>query len=421
VPSPGPNLNAEVLTVGAEILAGDILDTNARDVALALRELGIPVTRRESLPDDEAAIAEAVGRAMSRASVVVLTGGLGPTPDDRTREGVARALGRPLKLRPDLVEALRARYLSYGHREMPSANLVQVTLPEGADAIANPIGTAPGFRIETPDSVLFAVPGVPREMQRMLSETIVPWLAAHRPVRALRSKTLKTIGIGESDLVERFGDVFRTLGGVDLAFYPQLPGVHLKLTASAAATQDAIRDLERAAGVLERHLGDYVYGTDGDDLAAVTGELLAARGWSLGTAESCTGGSLAGYLTSAPGASRYFQEGVVAYANRVKVERLGVGEDLLRAHGAVSEEVARAMAEGLRERSGLDITVAVTGIAGPTGGTEEKPVGLVYTAIAAPDGTRAWRSTHPGPRDMVVRRTVRTDVNRLRLVLLGKR
>jgi nicotinamide-nucleotide amidase len=414
-------LNAEILTVGAEILCGDILDTNARDLSVALRGLGIPVTHRQTLPDDEAAIAEGVRQAVARASVVFVTGGLGPTPDDRTRGGVAKGLDLDLRVRPELVEVLRARYLSYGHREMPDINLVQVTLPEGAEPIPNLIGTAPGFRIETPASVLFAVPGVPREMRRMLADTILPWLTSNRPVRALRSSTLKTIGIGESELVERFGEVFRTLEAVDLAFYPQMPGVHLKLTAEASGVEEAGLQLARAAEILRRHLGDFVYGAAEDDLAAVTGELLAAKGWSLGTAESCTGGSLAGYLTSAPGASRYYQRGVVAYADRVKVELLGVPQELIARHGAVSEPVVRAMAEGLRTRAGLDVVVAVTGIAGPTGGTDEKPVGLVHTAIAAPDGTRAWRSTHPGTREMVVARTVLTDVNRLRLVLLGRR
>jgi len=414
-------MNAEILTVGAEILCGDILDTNARDLSVALRDLGIPVTHRQTLPDEEDAIASAVRQATARASLVFVTGGLGPTPDDRTRGGVARGLGLELQVRPELVEVLRARYLSYGHREMPEINLVQVTLPEGAEPIPNPIGTAPGFRVETPASVLFAVPGVPREMKRMLADSILPWLTAERPVRAIRSLTMKTIGIGESELVERFGEVFSTLEEVDLAFYPQMPGVHLKLTAQATRAEEAELQLGRAADILRLHLGDFVYGAGEDDLAAVTGKLLVAKGWSLGTAESCTGGSLAGYLISAPGASRYYQRGVIAYADRAKVELLGVPQELIARHGAVSEPVARAMAEGLRRGAGLDVVVAVTGIAGPSGGTDEKPVGLVHTAIAAPEGTRAWRSTHPGTREMVVTRTVLSDVNRLRLVLLGRR
>jgi nicotinamide-nucleotide amidase len=414
-------MNAEILTVGAELLAGDILDTNCRDIARALGGLGVSVSRHVTVPDDPAAIAEAVTGAVERADVVLVTGGLGPTPDDRTREGVARGLGLGLRLREDLREALEARYRSYGNRSMPEVNLVQITLPEGAEALPNPLGTAPGFRLEHGTAVLFTVPGIPREMHRMLADSILPWLAVNRPVAALASRVLKTIGIGESELVSRFGPVFAGLSGVAVGFYPQMPGVHIKLTARGRGTEDAEAALEDAGRAIRAALGTRVFGGDADTLPGVVGACLLARGWTLATAESYTGGALAAAVTSEPGASRYFDRCIVAYANRAKTDLLGVPEDLLAAHGAVSESVARAMAEGLRARSGADVTVATTGVAGPAGGTPEKPVGLAFTAIAAPGGTRAWRSTHPGSRDMVVARGVATDLNRLRLVLLGER
>lgn len=409
-------MNAHILTIGAEILAGDILDTNARDLAVALRELGVAVTRRVTVADEEEEIAGAVCDALAGAEVVILTGGLGPTPDDRTRAGVARALGVDCTLRQDLVETLRSRYLSYGNRSMPPGNLVQVTLPEGSDPIPNPVGTAPGFRIEHGGAVLFAVPGIPVEMHAMLEGDILPWLRAHRPVRLLLSRSVRTMGIGESELVARFGTMLEGLEGVEVAFYPQTPGVNVKLTVAGGETERG--RLDRAVRTVREAMGRYVYGVDAETLAGAVGELLRARGWRAGTAESLTGGAIAAYLTSVSGASLSFDRAVVAYSNRAKVDLLGVPEVLISEHGAVSEPVARAMAEGLRERSGVEVAVAATGIAGPTGGTPEKPVGLVYSAVASPAATRSWRSTHPGSRALVVKRTVMTDVNRLRLVLL---
>lgn len=414
-------LHAEILTVGAEILAGDILDTNARDLALAFKSLGIAVSRRVTVGDDVEEIATAVREATARADVVIVTGGLGPTPDDKTRDGIARAFGVGRTLREDLLPEMRAIFATFGHATMPETNLTQAALPDGAVAVSNPAGTAPGFRMETGRSVLFSVPGVPREMRAMLEESILPWLGANRQVTALHTHVLKTIGIGESELVARFQPVFDTLTSVDLAFYPQLPGVNLKLTARGEDAEAADARLSAAEAVLREHLKHFIYGTGSDTLQEVVGELLARRGWSVATAESCTGGAVAAMLTSVPGASRYVERAVVAYSNRAKVELLGVPAALIERHGAVSEEVARAMADGLRDRSGVDVVVATTGIAGPAGGTAEKPVGLVHSAIAAPDGTRAYRSTHPGAREIVIRRSVMTELNRLRLVLLGER
>ncbi len=411
-------MNAEILTVGAELLAGDILDTNARDLARALKGLGIVVSRQVTVTDGIEEIAGAVREAMARADVVVVTGGLGPTPDDVTRDGIARALGVGSTLREELVEPLRKRYLSYGNREMPENNLVQVTLPEGSEPIVNPVGTAPGLRVEHGGSVLFAVPGIPVEMHRMLEGDILPWLEANRPVSARLTRVLKTTGIGESELVSRFGPVFNGLRDVEVAFYPQIPGVNIKLVAHQEDRGAAEAALGAAGDVLRGELGSYVFGEGEDTMAGVVGELLVARGWTVATAESCTGGGIAAYLTSVSGSSRYFDRSVVAYSDQAKVDLLGVPAALIGEHGAVSEEVVRAMAEGLRTRAGVDVVVATTGIAGPTGGTPEKPVGLIHSAVASPEGTRTWRSTYPGTRDLVVRRSIATDVNRLRLVLL---
>ena len=408
-------MNAEILTVGSEILAGDILDTNSRDIAQALTGLGILVTRRVSVSDHIDAISETVSNAIARSGVVVITGGLGPTPDDLTREGVARAAGVGLCLRHELVEPLRQRFRDFGFREMADTNLVQLTLPEGAEPIPNPIGTAPGFRIEHAHSVVFSLPGIPREMKVMLEESVLPWLTANRPVAPFAVRVLRTIGIGESDLVHRFGHVFSNFSEVEVGFYPQLPGVDLKLSSKSLAALDVAENALRAV------LGHHIYGVEKEPLAKAVGTLLVAQGWHVGTAESCTGGRIAALLTSVPGSSRYFDRAVVTYSDRAKTELLGVDAALIKEQGAVSEPVVLAMAEGLRERSRIEAAIAVTGIAGPDGGTPEKPVGLVWTAIAVPGETRVWRSMHGGTRDMIVTRSANVNVNRLRLMLLGER
>jgi len=408
-------MNAEILTIGSEILAGDILDTNGRDIAQALAGLGLLVSRRVSVSDHIDAISEAVVNGLGRAEVLVVTGGLGPTPDDLTREGVARALGVGLHLRHELVEPLRERFRTFGFREMADTNLVQLTLPEGAEPIPNPIGTAPGFRIEHQGAVLFALPGIPREMKVMLLESVLPWLTAHRPVGPLAVRVLRTIGIGGSDLIHRFGHVFSGFSNVEVGFYPHLPGVDLKLSSKSLA------DLEQAENALRAVLGHHVYGVDAEPLAGAVGRLLMAQGWRVGTAESCTGGRIAALLASVPGSSRYFDRAVVTYSDRAKTELLGVDAALIEKHGSVSEPVVQAMAEGLRERSRIEAVIAVTGIAGPDGGTPEKPVGLVWSAIAVPGETRVWRSMHGGTRDMIVTRSTNLNVNRLRLMLLGER
>jgi len=413
-------VRAHILTIGAEILAGDILDTNFRELARALGEAGIDVAAHHTVADDVEAIAALVGASLLTADVVVVTGGLGPTPDDLTREGVARALGVGLTLREDLLEVLETRYRAFGRTSMPEVNRRQVTLPAGAEGVPNPHGTAPGFRVQHGGSVLFALPGVPHEMRHMVADSVLPWLRAHHdlPVRAYR--VVRTMGIGESDIVERLGSVPDGWRGVGIAFYPRTPGVDLKLTHHGKDSRRIERELDAAEADLRRVLARFVFATGTTDLPEVIGGMLVERGWRLAVAESCTGGALAALITSVAGASRYFDRGVVAYANRAKVELLGVPQATLDAHGSVSEETARAMAEGLRERAGVEVAVATTGIAGPDGGTQEKPVGLVYTAVTAPDGTRAWESRSPGSRDIIIRRTAFTALHRLRLVLTGE-
>lgn len=413
-------MDAHVLTVGGEILAGDILDSNFHEIAAAFRDAGIRVTAHASVADDVDAIAGTIRRSVEEVDIVFVTGGLGPTPDDLTREGTARALGVGQTLREDLVPDLEAMFRSHGGRTMPVSNLNQLRLPDGAEAISNPNGSAPGFRIETPRAVVFAVPGVPREMRWMLHEAVLPWLREHRSPTAIQVRLLRTQGIGESDLAERLAPHMDAWRGVGVAFYPHLPGVDVKLSHFGKDPRRMKRELDQAESEARRILGTYVYGSGKETLAEVVLRMLGERGWRLAVAESCTGGRVAAALTAVPGSSKAFDGGVVSYSNRAKSELLGVDPELLATHGAVSEAAARAMAEGMRERSGADVALGVTGIAGPGGGTAGKPVGLVYTAVAAPGGTRCWEMRHPGVRDAVQQRATSVALNRLRLVLLGE-
>ncbi|NNF07834.1 MAG: CinA family nicotinamide mononucleotide deamidase-related protein [Candidatus Eisenbacteria bacterium] len=412
-------MRAQILTIGDEILAGDIQDTNFRELAQVFRGLGLLVTGHVTVPDQVDLIAEAVRRAASEAEIVFLTGGLGPTPDDLTRAGVAKALGVAQVRREDLVPRLEEIFRKYAPRKIPQINYTQLDLPEGAEPLINGIGTAPGFRVAHGDALVFAVPGIPREMRLMLENEILPWMKENLDLPDIETRVFRTIGLGESALVEMLEGTMDQWRGVGVAFYPQMPGVDVKLTHHGKDARRMERELDRAESDIRRILRDHIYATGTQSLAAALGEALVQRSQSLAIAESCTGGAIAAMITAVPGASRYFLEGAVTYSNQAKVRVLGVPERLLEEHGAVSEPVARAMAEGLRARSGADFALATTGIAGPGGGTEDKPVGLVHMALAHARGTEAWSHTGTGTRAMIIARTSRTALDRVRRAILA--
>ena len=418
-------MKAEILTIGDELLRGEILDTNTAFLAERLLRLDVETCFHGTVRDERADIADAFRRAVARADVVLVSGGLGPTRDDLTIEVLAETFGRKLVLHEPSLAALRAFFARFG-REMPAINEKQAWFPEGAEVLANPIGTAPGCLLEVPrpaggePALVFCMPGVPRELQRMMDEQVLPRIAARRKVRSFaRGALLRTFGIGESPLDERLRDVALP-PGVELGFRTQFPDNHVRPVARAATPEEADARLEAAVAAIRERLGALVYGEGEETLEAVLVRLLTERGHTLALAESCTGGMIAELVTSVPGSSAVLRGGVVAYANEAKTALLGVPEALLDRHGAVSEPVARAMAEGARERFGADFALAVTGIAGPGGGTPDKPVGLVYVALADAAGSECRELQLAFDRERNRRLAAQVALDWLRRRVLGE-
>jgi nicotinamide-nucleotide amidase len=376
-------VGVEILTVGTEILLGQIVDTNAAFMAQRLAEAGIDLFYKTTVGDNEGRIEAALRQGLARSDAVVCTGGLGPTEDDVTREVIAKVLGRRLRLDEGVLGHLVTRFASRGI-PMTENNRKQAYVPEGADVLPNPRGTAPGLYLTTPEGkAVAAMPGVPSEMRPMLTEQVIPRLRAQFAIRGrIRSRVLRTCGAGESRVDQLIGDLFRSQRNPTIGVLAHAGEIHVRLTAkgdSDAEVEGLLDDLEAK---LRERIGPLIFGRDDEELEQVVARLLRDRGLTLAVAESCSGGLVAHRLTNVPGSSRYFERGVVAYSNRAKTEMLGVPAGLVAARGAVSPEVAQAMAEGVRAQAGTDFGIGITGIAGPDGGTAEKPVGLTYIGLA---------------------------------------
>jgi nicotinamide-nucleotide amidase len=401
--------SAEIVTIGTEILLGHLVDTNAPFVARELADHGVDVYAKHSAGDNADRLAAMLDGVLARADGAITTGGLGPTVDDLTKDAVARAVGRELVLHEPSLRAIEERFKAFG-RPMTDNNRRQAYLPEGCVVMDNPHGTAPGFIALRADGKFVAcMPGVPREMKPMLREKLIPWLVERFALReAIYTKTLHTVGIGESTLDSKIEDLFRTLENPKIAVLAHGGRVDVKVMAKAPSREAATELIEPVAEELRRRIGSGYFGDDDTTLAGAIVRRLADRGLSLGTAESCTGGAVADAIVAVPGASAAFRGAVVAYANEVKTALLNVPERTLQTAGAVSEETAVAMARGGRERLGADVVISITGIAGPEGGTQEKPVGLVWYALAFGDGEiETRRLTFPGDRaDIRERATV---------------
>ncbi|HXW51853.1 MAG TPA: competence/damage-inducible protein A [Candidatus Acidoferrales bacterium] len=397
--------SAEIITVGTELLLGQLVDTNTATIAAALADIGVDVFRETSVGDNEARIAQAVTDALGRADAVICSGGLGPTVDDLTREGIAVATGTELVLDAEVVEDLRAFFASFG-RQMSPNNVRQGMFPKGALVLENPKGTAPGFALKVGQKIVVAMPGPPREMEPMLRAHVLPLLVETFGLReTLVTRVLRTTGVSESEIDNKIGDLFRAGVNPSIAVLAHVGEVHVKLTAKAPTKEAAAALIDQLEAEIRRRLGDCIFSSDGASLPSVLGALLRSRGWTIATAESCTGGLIASMLTATPGASDYYRGGVIAYSNEAKIALLDVAASTIESNGAVSEEVASAMALGARAAFRADISIAVTGIAGPTGGTEAKPVGLVYVAVAAQDGRLETRRLQiSGDRESVSRR-----------------
>jgi nicotinamide-nucleotide amidase len=406
--------SVEIVTIGTEILLGQLLDTNAPHVARALADAGIDVFAKHSVGDNAARLSAMLSGALARADGVVTTGGLGPTVDDLTKEAVADATGASLVLHEPSLRSIEERFRSFG-RPMTENNRRQAMLPQGAVVFENPHGTAPGFAAIRADGKFIAcMPGVPREMKPMLAESLMPWLRArYRLSGGIFTRTLHTVGIGESELDRRVEDLFRTLENPKIAMLAHEGRVDVKIMAKAADGSCAKALIAPIEAAVRERIGSGIFGVDDETLEGAIVRELGARGLTLGTAESITGGGLADAIVRVPGASAVFRGGIVAYDDAVKRALLGVDASLLEAHGAVSPEVAQAMAEGARTRLETGVALSTTGIAGPSGATAEKPVGLVYFGLATEAGTVVRKATFPGSRADVRQRAVMTALNML--------
>jgi competence/damage-inducible protein CinA-like protein len=392
---------AEIITVGTELLLGQLVDTNTAVIAEGLAGIGMDVFRETSVGDNEARIATAVREALARADAVICAGGLGPTIDDLTREAVAAATGRALVLDQNALGDLSAWFASIGRRMSPN-NARQAMFPAGATILENPKGTAPGFWLEVDDKVIAVMPGPPREMSPMLFDHVLPMLAQRFGLRSvIVTRVLRTAGLSESLVDAQIADLFKTCVNPSIAVLAHLGQVDVKLTAKAATSEAAHAMIDQLEPEILRRLGEHVFSSDGSSLVTVVGRALRERGWTIATAESCTAGMVGEMLTSVPGSSAYYLGGVISYADEAKTHLLGVSTQLVSDHGAVSEEVARAMAIGVRERLHSTIGVSVTGIAGPEGGSDAKPVGLVYIGVALPESVEVRRLSLPGDREAI--------------------
>lgn len=413
--------SAEIICVGTELLLGDILNGNAQYLAQQLASLGIAHHYQTVVGDNPLRIQRAVAIACERARLIIFTGGLGPTPDDLTLATLADFFDVPLTEHSEIVADLESKFAKQG-RQLPESSRRQAQLPEGADVLWNAMGTAPGV-IWQPRSglTILTFPGVPREMKAMWQAVAVPYLKQSGwAAGVIHSRTLKFWGIGESTLAEKVGPLLDSENPT-VAPYANEGEVKLRLSAKADSVAAADALIDPVAADIRQIAGECYYGQDDESLAAVVGDLLLARSQTLSVAESCTGGGLGQLITATPGSSSYFWGGIISYDNRVKQFALGVSEQDLAQAGAVSSKVAIAMAEGVRRRLGTDWGLSITGVAGPGGGSAEKPVGLVYIGIASEAEARAEKFLfgEDWTRDLIRERSALSALNLIRLALMS--
>lgn len=378
-------MKIEIITTGDEVVTGVIVDTNSSWIASRCAKLGHEVKHLSSVIDDMGDIGDALTTAAKRADAVIVSGGLGPTSDDITIEAAARTFGVKLVKNEDVLAEMREFFLRVG-RPMSRSNDKQAMIPSGGTVLHNKVGTAPGIQVKFRSAEFFFLPGVPKELYQIFDDFVFPWLAAHAD-RAVHERVLRCFGIPEASIAEKLAGV--ELSVARLSYRVKFPEIVLKVVARAPTVSQAEKVTSAAAAAIKERLGEIIYGEGDAEIFEVVGRELANRKFTIAVAESCTGGLLTSEITDVPGASAYFERGVVSYSNRSKQEILGVSEETLRAHGAVSRETAIAMAEGIKRISETTFGIGITGIAGPDGGTPEKPVGTVHIALAAPDGTKA--------------------------------
>ena len=411
-------LTAEILAIGSELLTPFRVDTNSLFLTSRLNDLGIEVLAKSVVGERPEALVAALRLAMSRADVVVTSGGLGPTDDDLTRDAIVAVAGVTSVEDPEVVDAITKRFASR-NMTMPAINRRQAMVPVGATVLDNPRGTAPGLWMPVGTRVIVALPGPPRELKPMWDDLVASRIAEKTGSQRLRRRTLKIAGRGESHVDEIAAPIYGRwrshVPAIETSILASPGQVELHLSAQGTDVDQLDRALNEATAELATALGRAVFSTDGRELEEVVGELLRAQGATVSAAESCTGGMLLSRLTNVSGSSAWVTGGVVAYDNAVKVNQLGVSPEVLQEHGAVSEPVASAMAAGVRAKLGTSVGVGITGVAGPTGGTEAKPVGMVVIAIDGPGAAQTVRTLRlPGDRAMVRQMSVQTAMDMLR-------
>ncbi len=405
----------EILAIGTELLLGQIVNSNATRIGERLADAGLDHYQQTVVGDNEARIVDAIEAACARADALIITGGLGPTKDDLTREALTRAAGVEMVFDAVQAERLRERWTSSG-RVMPESNLQQAERPLGSELITNPKGTAPGIRMQIAGTWVFVLPGVPAEMIPMLENSVIPFLGGGDD-SAVVSRLLRTWGESESAIGERLGDLYDASTNPTIAFLASGGEIKIRITAKAATRDEATALIAPVEATVRERLGKRIFGVDDDTVEVVVLRMLEERGWTLGTAESVTGGLVAGRITSVPGASRVFRGSIVSYATEVKESVLEVAPDLIAQHGVVSEPVAVAMAEGARSRLSADVVVAVTGSAGPD--PQERPVGTVVVSVVTPEASQVRTLTLPGDRERVRTFASTAALQLLRMSLQG--
>jgi nicotinamide-nucleotide amidase len=410
-------MNAQIIAVGSELLTPDRIDTNSLFLTAALNRLGIEVIRKSVVGDDPTQLRDAFGGALERSDVIVSSGGLGPTEDDLTRETVAELLGRRLIRDEKILEGIRERFRRY-KRPMPETNSRQAMVPEGAEILPNARGTAPGLWLEARGRIVILLPGPPGELEPMFEREVSPRLAKRSPGLRLFTRELRIAGLPESDVEERVSGIYRQYPDVRITILAVSTEIQLHPRLWSDHEREANRVLDEMSERFALALGENLFSTRGQTLEEVVAESLQRQTATIAVAESCTGGMLAARLTNVPGSSTYFLGGIVCYSNEMKTSLVDVPQELIEQHGAVSSEVALALAEGVRRRTDATMGVGITGIAGPTGGTAEKPVGLVHVAISDRAGARNKAFQFAGDRQRIRLNATQAALDSVRRYLL---
>ena len=412
-------IHTEIITIGDEILSGIIADTNSAMIARKLQATGILVNQMVSVGDDPDAIEQLMIDVAARARLAIVTGGLGPTEDDRTVQAVSDAFGLPVVIHQPSLEKIKARFKALGV-EYTENNARQARIPEGSIVVENPVGLAAGFTVEREGCILFFLPGVPRELERMLDESVVPMVREKfAPGTVILSRFLKIFGLGESRIDLLVKGALDGLNGIVLASLPRFPENKLRITASSGDPDSAARLLAEAEKRLRERVGGWIYGVDDQEMESVVEDLLREKGQTLAVAESCTGGLISHRLTNVPGSSEVFDRGIVSYSNQAKQTALGIPGSIIDGPGPVSEQTAKAMAHNVREQAGTTLGLSVTGVAGPGGGTESTPVGTVFIGLSSRESDWCKRYFLRRGRDDIKALASTTALDCVRRFLLG--